>query len=171
LNSRVQLTLFVPGSAAEEIEATRRLLDPVQFNLIPAHVTLCREDELEGAGYSSLEQRLCAGRAKPLTLTFGTPESFSTHGILLPCVSGEEGFQELRRLVLGAGLVRRQLPHITLAHPRNPKAFGNSLANAAALRAGIEVTFEAVCRIVQAGISPWRVVQRIELRTTEDGDA
>jgi hypothetical protein len=51
LNTRAQLTLFAAGSVAEGIEEVRKVLDPAQFNLIAAYVTLCREDELEGLIY------------------------------------------------------------------------------------------------------------------------
>lgn len=171
LNSRVQLTLFVPGAAAEKIEVARKSLDPLQFSLIPAHVTLCREDEIVGLQSAVVQGRLSVREARPISLTFGAPESFSTHGILLPCILGEKEFQALRRLVLGSTTVRRQPPHITLAHPRNPKAAGNSLAAASALEAGMKVTFRTVCRIQQDGDSPWRVVERFDLRAAEDSDA
>jgi|GEM_PF-3988953 len=44
---RRHLILFVPAGITASIEALRRFVDPVQHSLIPAHVTLCREDELE----------------------------------------------------------------------------------------------------------------------------
>jgi 2'-5' RNA ligase len=171
LNSRVQLTLFATGPAVERIEEIRRLLDPVQFNLIAAHVTLCREDELEGLNTAVLRRRLSAPEVGPLTLTFGAPESFSTHGVLLPCDAGEENFRALRQLVLGSATPRRQAPHITLAHPRNPKFAGNSLAAASGLTNIGAIRFEAVCLIQQDGASPWQIVERFELPATRDSDA
>jgi 2'-5' RNA ligase len=171
LSSRVQLTLFAAGSAAERIEAVRQSLDPVQFNLIAAHVTLCRDDELEGVNVAALKQRLSMPEVRSLALTFGTPEPFSTHGILLPCVSGEEHFQALRRLVLGSVTGRRQSPHITLAHPRNPKSAGNSLAAASNLGQGTTIRFGSVCLIEQVGASPWQVTERFDLPAAADSDA
>ena len=44
--TRTQLSLFVPPAQSAQIETLRRLLDPIQAKLIPAHITLCREDEL-----------------------------------------------------------------------------------------------------------------------------
>lgn len=168
LNSRAQLTLFVAGPLTERIEEVRKLLDPVQFELIAAHVTLCREDELEGLNTAILRRRLSRPDAGPITLGFGAPEQFSTHGILLPCVSGEENFQALRRLILGSATVRRQAPHITLAHPRNPKSPGNSLAAASSLGEGMTIGFGSVCLIQQVGASPWRVAERFDLPAAED---
>ena len=42
---RRQLTLFLAGEMAAAVEAVRRVVDPEQYRLIPAHVTLCREEE------------------------------------------------------------------------------------------------------------------------------
>ena len=51
----------------------------------------------------------------------------------------------LRAQILGVRGLRREDPHMTLAHPRNPKAPGNSIANAA-----------------PAPEAPSRVIQRVE---------
>ena len=71
---RRQLSLYVPPDAARQLEAVRRVLDPVQSRLIPAHVTLCREDELARVSGPELESRLGDARLKPVTLHFGGPE-------------------------------------------------------------------------------------------------
>ena len=171
LNSRVQLTLFVQGTAAAKIDEARKSLDPVQFSLIAPHVTLCREDEIEDLQSADLRERLSAWKTGPVSLSFGPPESFSTHGILLPCIRGEEEFLALRSLILGSTALRRQLPHITLAHPRNPKSAGNSLAAASVLQAGITVNLGTVSRIQQDGGAPWRLVEHFDLPCAEDSDA
>jgi 2'-5' RNA ligase len=163
LNTRIQLTLYVPPPVSEQLEAVRRLLDPIQASLIAAHVTLCREDELASAETSVFWSRLAAARAGPVTLSFGHPEPFNEHGILLPCVAGEEEFQALRRLVLGSDEVRRQAPHITLAHPRNPKATDNSLSNAGRFQIEATISFTSVCLIEQEGSSPWRMLEQYTL--------
>lgn len=172
MNSRFQLTLFVSGAAAQKIEDVRKILDPVQHNLIPAHVTLCREDELQDLEFSALQERLATWEAGPINLSFGAPEPFSTqgstHGILLPCIRGAEEFQALRHLILGSTTARHPLAHITLAHPRNPKAAGNTLAAASDLEAGLKVTFGTVCRIRQDGHTPWCIVERFDLPVADD---
>ena len=171
MTTRLQLTLFLAGPGAERVEAVRRTLDPVQLSLIPAHVTLCREDELEGLGPALLRQRLAASGIRPLTLVFGSAQEFSTHGVLLPCISGEEEFRALREVVLGSETIRLQQPHITLAHPRNPKAPGNNLAAAASLASGLKARLTSICLIQQAGSAPWQVLERIELAAAEGSDA
>jgi 2'-5' RNA ligase len=162
--SRQQLSMYVPQDAASEIEAVRRVVDPIQSSLIPAHVTLCREDEL--GDLASVRARLRAAPFKPLTLRFGKPVAFAGHGLLLECVEGEDRFRALREQLLAPSRVREQKPHITLAHPRNPRSRGNSLSNTATLPEVIEVTFASVYLIEQEGGEPWRVLEEYELRGT-----
>jgi hypothetical protein len=161
LTLRRQLTLFVPRDRSAAVEAVRRVLDPVQHRLIPAHVTLCREDEI--ARLSHLQTRRLLRSAKPIELRFGPPATFSSHGILLPCISGEQEFHGLRALLLVETQNRRASPHLTLAHPRNPKAAGNSLAHAADLPQDLVIPFPTVSLIEQEGNSPWRLLRTYEL--------
>lgn len=161
--------MYVPPEAAGEIEAVRRVVDPIQSSLIPAHVTLCREDEL--GDLASVLARLRGAPFGPLTLRFGGPVVSSGHGLLLECVGGEERFRALREYLLASSRVRDQRPHITLAHPRNPKASGNSLGNAATLPEVVEVTFPSVCFIEQEGGGPWRLLEEYELRGSRPGPA
>ena len=44
---RLQLTLFIDEDKSEMIEKIRKEFNPLQFELIKSHVTLCREDELD----------------------------------------------------------------------------------------------------------------------------
>lgn len=164
MTTRIQLSMYVPEPEAGVLEAVRRKLDPVQSSLIPAHVTLCRENELAFVGPEELNSRLTDAHANSVTLHFGRPEPFHEHGILLPCIAGEQEFRALREQVLGTRAIRLQSPHITLAHPRNPKAAGNSLANANVLPETISVTFTSVKLIEQTGITPWSVLRTFELQ-------
>jgi hypothetical protein len=156
--------LYVPPSDAARIEAVRRAVDPVQSQLIPAHVTLCREDEIAGIGPAALASRMAERPPAPVTLTFGEPERFDTHGILLPCVAGIDGFDALRAFVLGHTPVRRQSPHLTLAHPRNPKVVANELGSAASLRGGITLSFDTINLIEQVDDEPWVIRATYSLR-------
>ena len=155
--ARRQLSLYVPEPQRIAIDAVRGMLDPVQHRLIPAHVTLCREDEIADIDADALAERLAG--AAPITLRFGAPERFAGHGVLMPCVDGEPEFHALRQRVLGRRDVRRASPHLTLAHPRNPVAAGNDLANAAALREGITLRFDRVNRIEQSDGDAWRILE------------
>jgi hypothetical protein len=159
---RRQLSMYVPQAAAREIEVVRRIVDPIQSRLIPAHVTLCREDEL--GDLASVRARLRSVPFKPLTLWFGKPVAFAGHGLLLECVEGEDQFRAVRQYLLASSRVRDQTPHITLAHPRNPRSGGNSLSNTWTLPAVIEVTFPSIHLIEQEGGGPWQLLEKYELR-------
>jgi predicted acetyltransferase len=166
---RRQLSLYVPSDAAAAIEAVRRVVDPIQSGLIPAHVTLCREEELGRLSESELLERLTDPGLKPVTLRFGRPEGFSGHGILLPCIGGVGEFRSLRERLLGSTEIREQQPHITLAHPRNAKASGNSLTGAAGLPESLSITFSTVRLIEQEGGQPWKVLGTFELSDWSGG--
>lgn len=157
---REQLTLFVPRVQGEPLEALRHALDPVQARLIAAHVTLCREDEIADLDRVLLFERLRG--MGPLRLAFGPAERFQGHGIMLPCVAGEADFQAMRREVLGSA-ARGHAPHLTLAHPRNPRAAGNLLLDTPGLPRHIAITFVAVSMIRQYGGQPWQQLGRMTL--------
>lgn len=157
---RRQLTLFAAADEARAIEALRRELDPVQQALIAAHVTLARDEEVAEWTAATLRERLQRATPPPcaVTLRFGRAEAFAGHGILLPCRGGEPEFAALRRALLGA-TGREQHPHLTLAHPRNPKAPGNSLARAQQLPAELVLAFATVCLIEQVDATlPWQTI-------------
>jgi 2'-5' RNA ligase len=164
--TRVQLSLFVPPEVGVEIEAVRRVVDPEQSRLIPAHVTLCREDELAGHGLADVESRLVESRLGPLTLRFGAPETFHEHGILLPCIEGASMFGALREHILAPHHVRPHAPHMTLAHPRNLRVSENRLANTASLPSGLTITFTSVQVIEQSNGGPWVVRRTVPLSGT-----
>lgn len=157
---RDQLSLFVDGPVGDTLNALRATLDPIQAGLIAAHVTVCREDELGdllALGTRALARRL--QEAAPLTLRFGAPERFGGHGLLLPCVAGQPAFDDLRRHLLGRQDVRPQPAHLTLAHPRNARAPGNTdrLPSLPPLPA---LTLTRLCWIRQTAGQAWETVAR-----------
>lgn len=159
--SRKQLSMFAPQSFAKEIEEVRKIVDPIQSTLIPAHITLCREDEF--LDNLELRERLKSLSFKPLILSFGNVESFSTHGLLLNCIGGQEDFYFLRENILNSKNIKFQKPHITLAHPRNPKAKGNLLENILNLPKVIKITFPTIYLIEQEESKPWKVLESYNL--------
>lgn len=161
---RRQLSMFVPREFAEELESIRRIVDPVQSEIIPAHVTLCREDEISGLAIPDLQALLSDPGVKPVTLSFGQPEVFGGHGLMLNCIEGQDRFQALREHILGSTFVRASMPHITLAHPRNPKVPVNSLALESRFSATTTITFDSICLIEQEGANPWSVLCKFQLR-------
>lgn len=164
---RRQLTLFVPPSVSTILEPIRHLLDPVQAELIRAHVTLCREDELEGVSFGDVRERLRRQVMTELCLQFGPARTFSSHGVLLPCVGGEAQFHQLRVAALGRDDIRMADAHITLAHPRNPRAPANTAARIALLVTPTNMSFGSVSlieqRIEQHIGQPWDVLETASL--------
>ncbi len=164
---RRQLTLFVPDGTAPWLEPLRQQLDPVQRDLIAAHVTLCREDEIVDLELPALWQRLAT--ESPVTLIFGAPRRFDGHGLLLPCVDGATAFQQLRVRALDSDAIRTPEAHLTLAHPRNPRAPGNIEAKLGALPVPLSVTFRAVALIEQINGQPWEVRETVTLTGRDAG--
>lgn len=160
---RRQLSLYVPEHSAIALEVVRRTLDPVQHGLIPAHVTLCRDDEVANLSSSSVARALSAPDVGPLTLSFGRPVTFDGHGVLLPCTSGEDQFALLRERLLGSASLRRQAPHITLAHPRNPQSLSYDLDCVLNLPSEIVLTLPVVSLIKQINGEAWRVLEEYRL--------
>lgn len=159
---RHQLSLYVPPPWRDLVDAVRAVVDPEQHRLIPAHVTLCREQDF----WSRAHEATALGSLRQLggfsvTLTFGEPERFHEHGIFMPAVGGVEEFDALRQQVIGVerARARRQVPHLTLAHPRNRRAPGNSLRVAEALAGGIMIPFTRASWIEQVDDEPWRVCE------------
>lgn len=169
-DARAQLSLWVPPPVASAIDAVRQVVDPVQARLIPAHVTLCRDEELDALAPEDVRAHLAASPWRgALSLRFGPAERFGEHGILLPCAAGEDAFRALRAAALGAAPAREQRPHLTLAHPRNPRAPGNALDAAAALPVPMEVRFTEVHWIEQHDGDAWSVRASFALEGVRDG--
>ena len=148
--TRRQLSLLLPEAQRSLVEPIRQRLDPVQHTLIPAHVTLCRDDELPDL------QRL--ERLEPflITMQFGEPEELPDGCVLLRPSSGNEQFQALRQLILGT-TARAYGAHLTLLHPRNVRGTFPDLAEIGRDLAGLVVTFSTVRLIEQHGSDPWQV--------------
>lgn len=158
--SRDQLSLFIGDTPGRQLDALRAVLDPIQAALIPAHVTVCREDELGSLDLTALAARLHGATA--LTLQFGAPARFGGHGVLLPCLAGQDGLDALRRQLLGRDDLRPQPAHITLAHPRNPPAPGNRDPLPQDLPA-MTLTLTDLRWIRQTAGGPWQTMARFSL--------
>ena len=70
---RRQLTLFL-NEPKGNIEKIRSEFNPVQFDLIPAHVTLCREDEIEPI-QETIERIKSISLEKPVPIELGKLEN------------------------------------------------------------------------------------------------
>ena len=161
---RRQLSLGVAEPEASGLEALRVLLDPVQHALIPAHATFAREGDFGTHSEAEWRERIADLREPALRLAFGAAEALQEHGILLRCIDGAERFEALRLRVLGPAALPLA-PHITLAHPRNPRAPGNSLEVARErLPARLDLRFDTLNLIEQHNGGRWRVLARAMLK-------
>jgi 2'-5' RNA ligase len=116
---RRQLTLFIEGSN-KNIENIRRHFNPVQFDLIAAHVTLCREDEIEQI--LDIKKRLNSIKLKEsLQIEFKEVERFASgKGVVLPGSQLNAEYIELRKAILDQEIfIKEHSPHVTLMDPRN----------------------------------------------------
>ena len=139
--TRRQLSLFLPEAQRLPVEQIRRRLDPIQQALIPAHVTLCRDDELHDLQQLTLRLE----RLEPflITMRFEEPQELPDGCVLLRPSSGTEKFQALRHSILGNS-ARVYGAHLTLLHPRNATGVHHNLAEMTREIAGLVVTFNTV---------------------------
>ena len=137
-----------------DVEELRQRFNPAQANLISAHVTLCREDEVQD--WCALEQQLRAIGPIELTIEFGMPIR-EDNLVLLPCVGSTAQFDDLRRqLLLHTGREpRKHLPHVTLIHPRSGVCTDDIFKQITASSAPFGVSFREVSLIEQRDGGPW----------------
>ncbi len=157
-HTRRQVSLYLPEPARSIIDTVRTRVDPIQHGLIPAHVTLCRDDE--ATDWAVVERRLGELARVSVTLEFGPVCLFDGGGLRLPVASPTMEFDDLRaRLLAGPGRLPHPLtPHITLRHPRNVASLGPVDADAASFSYAMPIHFTKASLIEQTGDAPWRVL-------------
>lgn len=155
---RRQLTLFVNDTGGE-IEFIRKQFNPLQSLLISAHVTLCREDEIEQI--EKVIQNLKSLKLDfPLKIRFDPVERFEDHkGVWLPGSKDNKQFQELRKSVLCAvtDAPRQHRPHLTLMHPRNSTCTDTIFDQIRLHTLPTELSFDEISLIEQKDGRRWTV--------------
>lgn len=153
--TRRQATLYLPPPDNDLVEWIRSHFNPVQFGLIRAHVTLCREDEVGDLG--ELSSRLTKLGAIEVELTFGTPVR-DRNRVSLPAFGSTESFDALRDslLAVGGSGPRKQDPHVTLVHPRNGTCSDSDFEEIARRCGPFTTTFRTVSLIEQVDGGPWK---------------
>ena len=155
--SRRQLTMFVPAPERDAIEKVRSALDPRQHALIAAHVTLCREAELEP--WHVVRARLASLGRIEVVLQFGLPVQLPDGCVMLPVVSAMTDYVEVRQHILGPEC-RPHTPHLTLLHPRHAAGVAVDLPNLAQLLPTRAIRFPAIAVIEQLDGGVWRQIER-----------
>ncbi len=150
---RRQASLYLYGFP--EIVALRREFNPVQAQLIPAHVTLCREDEVDD--WEAIALRIVTLRPVAVTLHFGGPVR-EGNLVLLPTVGSTESFDQLRcdLLSVQSTAPRKHAPHITLIHPRNGVCTDAIFEEIAARIEPFTATFREISLIEQCDGGVWK---------------
>lgn len=155
MSTRRQATLYLPNPGAEAVESIRARFNPQQQALICAHVTLCREDEVDD--WNAFAKRLRGIGKVEVELTFDGLVRDNDLLYLAPS-AGTESFDALRAVLLTSdgGGPRRQAPHITLIHPRNGHCSDADFATIASAFRPFTTTFRFVTLIEQHDGGCWK---------------
>lgn len=153
---RRQASLYLRDQAL--IESIRLRYNPVQAALIPAHVTLCREDEV--VDWDALRKRLQSLRPFEISFTFDVPVR-QDNFVYLPIREGLDSYLQFRRAILSED-ARIQTPHVTLIHPRNGFCTDEIFADiSATIPLPFQYTFREVMLIEQEDGGSWQVLSSI----------
>jgi hypothetical protein len=153
--NRRQASLYLPDLL--HIESLRFRHNPTQARLIPAHVTLCREDEVtDWDAFRSNLECLCPFQ---ITLDFGVPVR-DNNFVFLPVRAGLEEFHDFRRALLPKE-PRKQTPHVTIIHPRNGNCTDDVFSDISANISPFQFTFREVMLIEQEGDGVWKPFARV----------
>jgi 2'-5' RNA ligase superfamily len=164
---RIQLTLFIAEDDAEKIESFRKEYNPLQYELIKSHVTLCREDELEEI--EKVIFNLENTHQSCIDIHFGSVIRFGNgRGLMLPAMGNNKSFQTLREKIL-TGIIQappNHEPHITLMHPRNSTCTNEIFKEVKDYNFPNKITFNKISLIQQEMGMPWKIVKVFELKST-----
>ncbi len=160
---RKQLTLFIEKSN-ENIEKIRAEFNPEQFDLIKAHVTLCREDEIEPID-KIIERIRSINLKKPIRIEFNGAERFAGgNGVLIPAKNENIEFRELRETILGQNkYLKEHFPHITLMHPRNSKCDDEKFEQILNRELPTVLEFEKISLIEQKNGGKWKILSEFKI--------
>lgn len=164
-NIRRQLTLFVEPIDALTIERVRQRFNPQQFELIKAHVTLCREDELKDLEKVIANLFLLIETQRSIHIEFSKVKRFENgKGVFLLATGENKEFKELRKQVLNSLYDNpgNHEPHITLMHPRNSTCNDEIFSEIEKLILPAKLEFKRISLIEQENGGQWRVVREFE---------
>jgi 2'-5' RNA ligase len=166
-NIRRQLTLFAEPTDAVTIEQIRQKFNPRQFEIIKAHVTLCREDEIENLEQVISNLFLLTQTQQNIFIEFGKVARFDNgKGLFLPAINDNKEFEHLRRQIL-FGLYdnpRNQKPHITLMHPRNSTCTDRIFEQVKEINLPTKLELKRISLIEQENDGQWRTLKNFEFK-------
>ncbi len=159
---RTQITLFVDSACASSVEQVRQRYNSIQHALIPCHVTLCREDEIEPY-IDQITFNLMRLKSRSCEISFGRPTRFDNgKGVLLPAIGTNTSYHALRKNILNDCIVvpSKPDPHITLMHPRNSTCTDRIFEEIQQFVFPSIIRFSEVCLIEQSNGGKWNIVQK-----------
>ncbi|WP_130736257.1 2'-5' RNA ligase family protein [Flavobacterium sp. J27] len=162
---RRQLTLFLTeqNQIIEEIRAT---YNPKQFELIKAHVTLCREDEIENNLEEVIQNCHNLHWHKPISIHFNPPERFSEgKGVFISGNETNTDFETLRKNILQKNSLKKHVPHITLIHPRNGTCTDTIFEVIQSKEFPSSINFYTLALIKQTGNEKWKILEEFLITT------
>ena len=161
---RRQLTLF-PAEPNGVIEKIWAAFNPVQYQLIAAHVTLCREDEIEPIE-SVLKNIRSIQLDHSIKIQFNSIERFDNgKGVLMTAGNNNADFYELRKTVL-KGIMQspgEHLPHITLMHPRNAVCTDAIFTQIKNFKLPGVLRFDTISLIEQRNRERWKTIEQFSI--------
>lgn len=160
---RRQLTLFLPEACSEVIEKIRQHYNPVQYSLIKAHLTLCREDEIENL--SQVLHTLSQLKEPSFSMQFQGATRFEQgKGVWLQAKDAI-AFNSLRKKVLHSVIAEpgEQIPHITLLHPRNGSCTDDKFIQICKETFPSSIKFDQISLIEQVDGGKWDLLQVFNL--------
>jgi len=161
---RRQLTLFLPESNSSDIEKCRAKFNIEQFKIIRAHITLCREHEIDQL--EKVKHYLENLNFTSFYLELGKPIRFSgDKGVLISVFGNDELFQKLRTHIL-SGIIEypeTHEPHITIMHPRNSTCTDEIFDTILNLTFPTKLRFDKISLIEQTLGEKWNVLEEYKL--------
>ena len=151
---RKQITLYVPKPESVRLEAIRQRFNPVQFELISAHVTLCRDED--DPDWPAVQARAEEIKRLEIKLRFGAAVR-EDNLVYLPVIGKTDEFDSLRTHLLDNVNCRKQVPHITLIHPRNARCSAEDYDEISSLiDEPLDITFRQLTFIEQRDGFAWQ---------------
>lgn len=163
-NVRRQLTLFLSEEYSRSIELVRQQFNPIQYELIPSHVTLCYEDEIED--FPPILKNLTSLKEGCITIDFDEVKRFSNdEGVLISASQPHQEYDVLREKILtGVGpKTRNPAPHITLMHPRNSTCTDEIFEELKKLKFALAMKFDQISLIEQVNNGKWKILENFNM--------
>jgi hypothetical protein len=160
---RRQLTLFLQQNSSEIVEKIRQKFNPKQFELIKAHVTLCREDEIQNLDQILIN--LASLKEKQITIRFEKLARFDNgKGAYLESDDTQQ-YDKLRQQILKTiiDVPKKQILHITLMHPRNSACNDKIFEEISNEKFPLYFTFNKISLIEQENGGKWKLLKNFSL--------